>query len=128
MAISVSVEQVLTAQFAIREMSEKSQKEKDFPFEVTYWLVKLAKEVEEKMKTPSEQLNKLNEEFSITPENSLKPLDEVLGDKKDDFVTKRKVILDDKLKLEVSHLNVKKFDGTGIGAYTLMNMLPFLNE
>jgi hypothetical protein len=128
MAITVSVEQVLNAQFAIREMSEKSQNDKNFPFDVTYWLVKVAKEVEEKMKIPSEQLQKLNQDFGITAENATTSLDDLLGDKKADFLAKRKVIFEDKIKLDVSHMNVKKLDGTGVGAYTLMSVLPFLNE
>ena len=131
MKVTLSVEKLFNAQGSIRSLLEKTEKPiegKDISFEIVYWLTKLVSATEIAMKVPQEELQKLNTKYGITMENAKKPLAEILGDKMDEFITKRAVILTDKVDVEINEIEVKLFDGTGIGAVTLMGILPFLKE
>lgn len=132
MSVKVAVKDLFQAENSLRLLLEKSE-DKEFsdkiPFELTYWATKLSNKIQSELKSPREQFQKLNETYGINEKNASLPLKDILNEKQiKEFAEKRDVILNDEVSVAIFAKKASLFDGTGIGGYTLMGLIPFLED
>jgi molybdopterin converting factor small subunit len=130
MSITVKTSELFQTENSLRLFLEKTEQDTDnkIPFELTYWGTKLSNKISSALKTPRETLQKLNDKYGITQENANKPLKDVVGNKLEEFIASRDTIMNDEVVIDIFPKDVNLFSGTGIGGYTLMGLLPFLEE
>jgi hypothetical protein len=132
MSVKIAIKDLFQAENSVRLLLEKSEV-KEFsdkiPFELTYWATKLSNKIQSELKSPREQFQKLNESYGINEKNANKPLKDILKEEQiKEFAEKRDVILNDEVTIDIFPKNASLFDGTGIGGYTLMGLIPFLED
>lgn len=133
MSVKVTIDEVFAAENSVQMFLQKTE-DKDFkdkiPFELTYWATKLNNKIKSQLTETRQILNKLNDDYGIKQKDAQKQLVDILGsqEKVDEFQAKRKEIMDDEVKIEIFPKKISQFEKTGIGGYTLMGLIPFLED
>lgn len=133
MSIKIKVDDLFVAENSVQMFLQKTE-DKDFkdkiPFELTYWATKLSNKIKSQLTETREILQKLNKDYGIDAKDAQKPLLAVLGtqEKLEEFQAKRKTITEDEVQIDIFPKKVKQFSETGIGGFTLMGLLPFLED
>lgn len=132
MSIKVTVKDLFQAENSVRLLLEKSES-KEFsgkiPFELTYWATKLSNKIQSELRNPREQFQKLNDAYGINEKNANKPLKDIMDEQQlKEFSEKRDVIFNDTVEIDIYPKKASLFDGTEIGGYTLLGLIPFLED
>lgn len=132
MSIVVASKDLFVGENAVSMFLQKTE-DKDFsaevPFALKYWAGRLSKKITSALREVREDLQKLNDEYGINKHNANKPLIEVLGSQIEEFNSKRDVIMENEITIDIFPKKVTEFESiTGLGGVTLMGLMPFLED